>query len=149
MNFFNVVNVYGLLFAIALLIPDIWYAKTHEINRNIFDNRAMLYIERIGKYCSLFLMGINIGVLEKGFTQDIMRTFWIASVSVMTVICIVLWILCFRKAAKLTSYFLTVLTAIIFMLSGLLQVKTLLLTFGIVYLIGQLYVARKYLNNTQ
>lgn len=149
MGFFDVVNVYGLLFAIALLIPDIWYAKTHEINRNIFDNRAMLYIERIGKYCSFFLMGINIGILEKGFTKDIMKTFWLISVSIMLVLCIVLWILCFRKAAKLASYSLTVMTAIIFMLSGLLQVKTLLLTFGIIYLIGQLHVTRKYLDNAQ
>ncbi len=149
MGFFDVVNVYGLLFAIALLIPDIWYAKTHKIDRTIFDNRAMLYIERIGKYCSLFLMGINIGVLEKGFTKDIMKTFWLAAVSFMTSICILLWILCFKKATKPTSYSLTVITGMIFILSGLLQVKTLLLTFGIVYLIGQLYVTKKYLNHMQ
>lgn len=149
MGFFDVVNIYGLLFAIALLIPDIWYAKTHEINRNIFDNRAMLYIERIGKYCGLFLMGINIGILEEGFTKDIMKTFWLVSISIMIVLCIVLWILCFRRVTRFASYSLTVLTAVIFMLSGLLQVKTLLLTFGVIYLIGQLYVTRKYLDNAQ
>ena len=53
--------------SIALLVPDIVYIKSNRIDRTIFDNRAMLYIERIGKYCSIFLMGINIGVLEGRF----------------------------------------------------------------------------------
>lgn len=145
MGFFDVVNVYGFIFAVILLVPDIWYAKTHEINRGLFDNRAMLYIERIGKYGSLFLMGINIGVLEKGFTAEIMKSFWLVAVSIMTVICVILWIFCFRRAAKPSAYALTIITALIFMLSGLLQVKTLLLTFGVIYLIGQLYVTKKYI----
>lgn len=33
------------------------------------------------------------------------------------------------------------------MMSGLLQVKTLLLTAGVVYLIGQLYVTNKYVKS--
>lgn len=145
MGFFDVVNVYGFLFAVILLIPDVLYAKTYKIDRSIFDNRAMLYIERIGKYCSLFLMGINIGVLEEGFTSPLMKNFWLAAVSLMTAICVVLWIICFKKTSKAASNILTVITSIIFILSGLLQVKTLLLTFGVVYLIGQMYVSRKYL----
>ncbi len=145
MGFFDVVNIYGFLFAVILLIPDIIFAKTHRIDRSIFNNRAMLYIERIGKYCSLFLMGINIGILEEGFTAPVMKIFWLAAVSIMTVICIVLWIFCFKRETKLIAYCITVITALIFMLSGLLQVKTLLLTFGFVYLIGQLYVTKKYM----
>ncbi len=144
MGFFDVVNIYGLMITVILLIPDILYARTYKIDRNIFDNRAMLYIERIGKYCSLFLMCINIGVLEEGFTSNLMRDFWFISACVLTAVCVVLWILCFKKTTKPLAYILTVITSVIFMLSGLLQVKTLLLTFGAVYLIGQLYVTRKY-----
>ncbi len=139
MDFFstNLFNWYGLAFAIALLVPDIVYIKSNRIDRTIFDNRAMLYIERIGKYCSIFLMGINIGVLEGGFTKPIMETFWIISTCV----------LCFNRFSKLWAYLLTAVTAVIFMMSGLLQVKTLLLTAGVVYLIGQLYVTNKYVKS--
>ena len=92
MDFFNtnLFNWYGLAFAIALLVPDIVYIKSNGIDRTIFDNRAMLYIERIGKYCSIFLMGINIGVLEGGFTKPIMETFWIISTCVLTVIALII-----------------------------------------------------------
>lgn len=140
MGFFDVVNVYGLLFAVILAVPHVVYARTHNYDLKIINNRAMLYIERTGKYCSLFLMGINIGVLEQGFTAPIMEVYWLISTSVLTVIYVVVWIVFFKKETKVFAYLLTITAALIVMQSGLLQVKTLLLTAGIVYLIGELYV---------
>lgn len=140
MGFFDVVNVYGLLFAVILVVPHIVYARTHSYDIKAIDNRAMLYIERIGKYCSVFLMGINIGVLEKGFTAPIMETYWLISTAILTILYVVLWILFFKKETKAIAYLLTITTALIVIQSGLLQVKTLLLTAGIVYLIGELYI---------
>lgn len=140
MGFFDVVNVYGLLFAVILAVPNIVYARTHNYDLKAINNRAMLYIERTGKYFSLFLMGINIGVLEQGFTAPIMEIYWLISTSVLIVIYVVLWILFFKKETKALAYLLTITAALIVIQSGLLQVKTLLLTAGIVYLIGELYV---------
>ena len=140
MGFFDVVNVYGLIFAVILAVPHIVYARTHNYDLKAINNRAMLYIERTGKYCSLFLMGINLGVLEQGFTAPIMEVYWLISTSVLTVIYVVLWIVFFTKETKGFAYLLTITAALIVIQSGLLQVKTLLLTAGIVYLIGELYV---------
>ncbi|MGN0507717.1 MAG: hypothetical protein ACI4GX_00650 [Ruminococcus sp.] len=140
MGFFDVVNVYGLIFAVILAVPHIVYARTHNYDLKAINNRAMLYIERTGKYCSLFLMGINLGVLEQGFTAPIMEVYWLISTSVLTIIYVVLWIVFFKKETKGFAYLLTITAALIVIQSGLLQVKTLLLTAGIVYLIGELYV---------
>lgn len=140
MGFFDVVNVYGLLFAVILAVPHIVYARTHNYDLKAINNRAMLYIDRTGKYCSLFLMGINIGVLEQGFTAPIMEVYWLISTSALTVIYVVVWIVFFKKETKGFAYLLTITAALIVIQSGLLQVKTLLLTAGIVYLIGELYV---------
>lgn len=140
MGFFDVVNVYGLLFAVILAVPHVVYARTHNYDLRAINNRAMLYIERTGKYCSLFLMGINLGILEKGFTAPIMGTYWLISTAVLTVIYVVLWIVFLKKETKGFAYLLTITAALIVIQSGLLQVKTLLLTAGIVYLIGELYV---------
>ena len=139
----QVVNIHGLLFAVILAVPHIVFARTHTYNIKAIDNRAMLYIERVGKYVSLILMAVNIGVLELGFTSALMESFWLVSTSVMTAIYVVLWIIFFKKESKVIVYLLTLLTAVIVILSGLLQVKTLLLTAGIVYLIGELYVTAK------
>lgn len=143
MGFFDVVNISGLVFAIALLVPHIAYAKTHTYDKSVISNRAMHYIDNIGRYCSLFLMAINIGVLEEGFTSNLMRDFWFVFTVIMLAVYSLLWILFFKKERKLIAYLLAVVSAVIVMMSGLLQVKTLLLTAGIVYLIGELYVLRK------
>lgn len=144
MNFLNFINIYGILFTAVLVVPNVVYGKTHSHNLDIIENKAMLYIERIGKYCSLFLMSINLGILEKGFQSVLMQNFWLISVSVLLLLYIVLWIFYFKNESKIIAYALTIIPAVIFMLSGLLQIKTLLLTFGFVFLIGQSYVTSKY-----
>lgn len=145
MGFFDVVNVYGLLFVIIMVVPHIVYARTHRYDIKSVGNRAMVYIERIGKYCGAFLMAVNIGVLEKDFTSDLMKDFWLYSTAVLVAVYILLWILFFKINRKWIAYALTILAGFILMYCGLLQVKTLLLTAGIVYLIGELYVAKKIL----
>ena len=143
MGLFDVVNVYGLLFAVILIVPHVVYAKSHTYDMSVFVNRAMLYIDRIGRYCSLFLMAINIGVLEEGFTSDLMEKFWLFSTFAMIAVYLALWILFFKSERRWIGYSLTVVSALIIILSGLLQVKTLLLTAGIVYFIGELYMNKK------
>lgn len=144
MDFFSVINIFGLLFNIILIVPHIVYAKTHTYDMTIFDNRAMLYIDRIGRYCSVFLMFVNIGLLEGGFTSDYMKKYWIISSIVLSVIYVLLWLVFFKTEKKSVAYTIIIISALIIIQSGILQVKTLLLTFGIVYLIGELYMASKF-----
>ena len=143
MSFFEVVNIYGLVFMLIMAAPHVVYARTHSYDVRGIENRGMVYIERIGKYCGAFLMAINLGVLEEGFTSELMKNFWLIAVSVLVAIYILLWVIFFKNGSKGIAYALTVVAAVVLMLSGLLQVKTLLLTAGIVYLIGELYVTSK------
>lgn len=145
MGFFDVVNVYGLLFVALMIIPHIVYARTHSYNMKAIENRATVYIERTGKYCGAFLMAINIGVLEEGFTSDLMKQFWLYSTAVLVAIYILLWVIFLKTGKKGLAYAITILAGFILMYCGLLQVKSLLILAGIVYLAGELYVTKKLL----
>ncbi|MEE1218944.1 MAG: hypothetical protein U0L20_03365 [Ruminococcus sp.] len=149
LNLFDFVNLYGFLIIISILVPNVVYAKSvdYKSKLRLVENRSMLYIEKIGKYFSLFLMAFNLGVLEKGFTTPVMFKFWLVTMAVLVAVYTILWFVYFRFKNVLTAYSLTIIAAVIFMLSGLLQVKTLLLTFGLVYFIGGLYVTSKYTAN--
>ena len=103
----------------------------------------MLYLERIGKYGSILLMAVNIGVLEEGFTSPLMEQFWFVFTAVMSGVYILLWMIFFKKTNKLISTLITIVFSVIVIISGLLQVKTLLLTAGVVYLIGEIYVNKE------
>lgn len=146
MGFFDVVNVYGLLFAAVLLVPHIVYMKTHTLDTGVFANRAMVYIDRVGRLASLFLMSFHIGVLELGFTepQALMRRFWLISMGVCSVVYALLWLLFFKKETKGCALGIILISSFMVMFSGILQVNTLLLTAGIVYLIGELYLFSRY-----
>ena len=146
MGFFDVVNVYGLLFAAVLLVPHIVYMKTHTLDTGVFANRAMVYISRVGRLASLFLMSFHIGVLELGFTepQALMRRFWLIVMGVCSVLYALLWLLFFKKETKGCALGIILISSFMVMFSGILQVNTLLLTAGIVYLIGELYLFSRY-----
>lgn len=88
-------------------------------------------------------MAVNVGVLEAGFTSELMRNFWFLSTVVLIAAYLIFWALFFKTDRKMFAYVITIISAFILMLSGLLQVKTLLLTAGILYLIGELYVLKK------
>ena len=146
MGFFDVVNVYGLLFAAVLLVPHIVYMKTHTLDTGVFANRAMVYISRVGRLASLFLMSFHIGVLELGFTepQALMRRFWLIVMGVCSVLYALLWLLFFKKETKGCALGIILISSFMVTFSGILQVNTLLLTAGIVYLIGELYLFSRY-----
>lgn len=146
MGFFDVVNVYGLLFAAVLLVPHIVYMKTHTLDTGVFANRAMVYIDRVGRLASLFLMSFHIGVLELGFTepQALMRRFWLIVMGVCSVLYALLWLLFFKKETKGCALGIILISSFMVTFSGVLQVNTLLLTAGIVYLIGELYLFSRY-----
>jgi hypothetical protein len=143
MEFLDAINLRGLLFAVIILVPHIIFAKTHRYDLRDIGNRAMLYIERIGKYGSILLMAVNIGVLEEGFTSPLMEQFWFVFTAVMSGVYILLWMIFFKKTNKLISTLITIVFSVIVIISGLLQVKTLLLTAGVVYLIGEIYVNKE------
>lgn len=146
MGFFDIVNIYGLIIAVVLLVPHIIYVKTHTIDKNKFTNRAMVYIDRTGRFFSLFLMAFNLGILEQGFTEpkELMRNFWMITVFALALIYILLWLIFFKTGNKGVALATILISAFIFIFSGILQVKTLLMTAGIVYLIGELYIFSQY-----
>ena len=146
MGFFDVVNVYGLIIAVMLLTPHIIYVKTHTYDKNKFTNRAMVYIDRAGRFFSLFLMAFNLGILEEGFTdpKELMKLFWMIVVGALTLAYLLLWLWFFKTESKGAALAITLISAFIIIFSGILQVKTLLLTAGIVYLIGELYMFTRF-----
>ena len=56
----EIVNGYGLLFAVILLVPHIVYMRTHTLDTSAFTNRGMVYFDRIGRFFSLFLMAFQL-----------------------------------------------------------------------------------------
>lgn len=144
MDFHNLFNGFGVLFAVLLVLPHVVFVKTKSYDKTVFTNKGMVYIDRIGRFFSVLLMAINIGVLEKGFTEpkELMQRFWLITTAVLVLAYWLLWVLFCKRNKKAAAYGVVAASAAAVILSGILQVNTLLVTAGVVYLIGELYIVR-------
>ena len=144
MDFFDAVNLYGMIFALLQAVPLFLYSRKHPYSPDIFPNRAMVYLDMMGRFGSLFLMSFHLGFAERGFTEpkDLMRRFWIITTAVLVAACLLLWFAFLKRGGRGFAKAIAAVSASSVMLSGILQVNILLLTAGVVYLIGELYIIR-------
>ena len=150
MDFHNLFNGFGVLFAVLLVLPHVVFVKTKSYDKTVFTNKGMVYIDRIGRFFSVLLMAINIGVLEKGFTEpkELMERFWLITTAALIAVYLLMWVLLYRSGKKAFAYSIIFSSAIAVIFTGICQVKTLLFTAGIVYLIGELYMASRFFSKT-
>lgn len=143
MDLLALLNPFGILFAALLAAPHILYRK-RALKKSDCDNLGMFYLDRMGRFGSLLLMSVHMGVLEKGFTEPkaLTEQFWIISTSALIVVYLALWALFFRSEKRWLATLIAVFGSSAVILSGILQVNTLLLTFGVVCLIGELYIIK-------
>lgn len=150
MDFHNLFNGFGVLFAVLLVLPHVVFVKTKSYDKTVFTNKGMVYIDRIGRFFSVLLMAINIGVLEKGFTEpkELMERFWLITTAALIAVYLLMWVLFYHSGKKAFAYSIIFSSAIAVIFTGICQVKTLLFTAGIVYLIGELYMASRFFSKT-
>ncbi len=159
MSFLQVINPFGLLFAALLLLPHILFRGLRTVTKENVPNLGMYWLDRlgrfgslflmsvhtgVGRFGSLFLMSVHTGVLEKGFTdpKELMQRFWLITTAVLVLAYWLLWVLFCKRNKKAAAYGIVAASAAAVILSGILQVNTLLFTAGVVYLIGELYIVR-------
>ena len=54
MDFHNLFNGFGVLFAVLLVLPHVVFVKTKSYDKTVFTNKGMVYIDRIGRFFSVF-----------------------------------------------------------------------------------------------
>lgn len=133
-------NVFGLIFVILLLIPNIIYAVKYRDVENLCKNKAMNVLEQIGRYGSMFLMVFNIGIAEFGFAStNALLIYFLGSILLMLTYWI-MWIIFFVNPSMWNRMALAIIPALLFLLSGCTLGHILLIITAIVFGIGHIYV---------
>lgn len=144
MQLLSVINPFGLLFALLLALPPVVYRLRSKTAFTVVPNKGLRTLAAIGRFGSLFLMSVHLGIAEQGFTEpkELMRRFWLITTAVMICFYLLLWFLYAKNQSRRTAVATVILSAAVFIFSGILQVNTLLFTFGVVYLAGELMTVR-------
>ena len=139
----NWINIFGLIIIVLLLIPNAIYAYKNKNIENKCKNKLMNIIEQIGRYGSMLLMVFNIGVVELGFKSNESFAIWIISVIILMILYWIFWILYFKSKGLIKAMVLAIIPSIIFIYTGIMLRYWLLVTFGVLFAVGHIYVTYK------
>ncbi|MGL4876007.1 MAG: hypothetical protein ACRC30_15320 [Clostridium sp.] len=141
----NWLNVYGLIIMIVIMIPNIIFAIKEQNFESKYNNKIVEIIEQIGRFGSMELMIFNISVLEFGYWFNNGKLIYIILVSVLAMFYCFVWFLYFRKSTIEKAMALAIIPTMIFLLSGIIQGKVLLIVTAVLFGIGHIIIT--YNNN--
>lgn len=135
------INIFGLVFVILLLIPNIVYAVKVKNQENKCKNKFMIILEQIGRYGCMFLMVFNVGIFE--FRSIYAFLAYLFGNTLIMVLYWIFWILYFCKQTYIRQIMLAVLPTCMFLLSGIALLHYFLIIFAVIFGIGHIYVTNE------
>ena len=141
----NYINIHGLIIIIIIMIPNIIFAMKENHFKSKYNNKIIEVIERIGRFGSIGLMIFNIPFLNNGYRFTNGRLLYIFLTSILSIVYCFVWFLYFKIESIKKAMLLAIIPTIIFLLSGIIQGKVLLILLSVLFGISHIIIT--YYNN--
>ena len=132
----------GAVIVALMLVPNVIYGLRNSGQKNKCKNRWMNLLEQIGRYGSMALMILPLGVWKFGFPSVAEFLMYLFGNSALLIVYWVFWGFYFRNATPKLALVLAVLPTCIFLLSGLTLRHWLLVLAAVIFGVGHIYVTR-------
>ncbi|MGL6197504.1 MAG: hypothetical protein ACRC3H_01090 [Lachnospiraceae bacterium] len=142
----NILNIFGLIIMIVIMIPNIVYEIKEKNFENKYHNKVIEITEQIGRFGSMFLMIINIPLLEYGYWFSNAKLVYMIIISVLTLLYCFIWILYSKNTTLSKAMALAIIPTLIFLISGILLASILLIITALFFGIGHITIT---LNNNK
>ncbi|MCD7731218.1 MAG: hypothetical protein LUI05_06960 [Oscillospiraceae bacterium] len=144
---FGWINVWGTILVIIMLIPNIIFAIRNPHSGNKCRNFLVNMTEQIGRYASMALMILPIGIWEFGFRSVFeMLLYFIATAALLTAY-LVVWVFYFRAESACKAIALALLPTSLFLVSGILLRHWLLVIAAILFGAAHTYITTQNQND--
>lgn len=127
-------NIYGLIFVIVILIPNIIFAYSCKDGfENHYENKLVEIMEQIGRFGCFISMFLVIPFLNKGFWFKSGKTIYIAlGIGLVTLYCAG-WIIFWKEDSIRKSLYLSIVPSLLFIESGVISGNFQLVVFAIIF----------------
>ncbi|MBQ3544048.1 MAG: hypothetical protein IJA34_03510 [Lachnospiraceae bacterium] len=127
-------NIFGLIFIIIIMVPNIIYAiKCKEGFENKCNNKKVEMIEQIGRFGCFGFMIFNIpGTWFGWWSDEAFAIYLIVNVILIMAYCII-WVVCFKKNSVFRALALSVIPSCIFLFSGIMMRSVLLIIMSVLF----------------
>ena len=125
-------NVFGLVMAAVIMIPNILFAmkcKGGFVNK--WNNKSVETVEQIGRFGCFGSMIINIPGTWFGWWSDEAFAVYLVVDAVLVTLYCVIWAVCFRKSSVFRALALSIIPSVLFLFSGIMS-RSILLTIAAV-----------------
>ena len=127
-------NIFGLVFIIIIMIPNIVFAiKCKDGFENKWNNKAVEILEQIGRFGCFGFMIINIPGTWFGWWSDEAFAIYLIINAILVLIYCTIWIVCFRKNSVFRALSLSIIPSVIFLFSGIMCRSVLLIASAVIF----------------
>lgn len=137
---FGPISIAGLIVVLLMLVPNLICVIRFPNLKNQCSTRAMNLLEQIGRYASMVLMFLPLGVWKFGFPSVEEMLIYVFGNAALLLAYWVIWIFYFRNPMRKWAIALAVIPVGIFFLSGVTLRHWLLVVAAILFGIGHIYV---------
>ena len=131
MNWFN---IYGLIFIVIIMIPNIVFVlKCKEGFVNKYNNKFIELFEQIGRFGSFIFMIFNIPKTYFGFYFNNGLILYLIVDSILVTLYCLIWAICFKKPSIFRALLLSIIPSILFIYSGVMIRSILLIIFSLIF----------------
>lgn len=131
MNWFN---IYGLIFIVIIMIPNIVFAlKCKDGFVNKYNNKFVEFSEQIGRFGSFIFMIFNIPKTYFGFYFNNGLILYLIVDSILVALYCLIWAICFKKPSVFRALSLSIIPSILFLYSGVMIRSILLIIFSLMF----------------
>ena len=138
----NLINFIQVAIVWILIIPDLIFS-IHRESREVRKNDAASITEQFGRYASMLLMVLPIGVWEFGFKSPEETVIYFAGNGILLLIYILVYVLFFKKQSAAKAIILAVIRVLVFAICGILLRHWFLVIFAGIFAVGHLAVTIK------
>ncbi len=138
------INIFGALFIVIIMVPNIIYAlKCKDGFENKWNNKGVEIVEQIGRFGCFGFMIIHIPGTWFGWWSDEAFAIYLIVNIVLSILYCVIWIVCFRKNTVFKALALSVIPSTIFLFSGIMSMSVLLIIASILFAPAHILISYK------
>ncbi|MCH5152982.1 MAG: hypothetical protein J1F68_03395 [Clostridiales bacterium] len=135
-------NYYGLIAVVAILLPNIIVAIVDKSSfENKFDNKAILVVEQIGRYCSMAFMVFNIPFTYFDFWFENAFAVYLIVGSCLLLFYYLGWIIFRKNSCTAKMIWLSVTPTVLFLFCGIMLVSIPLIISAVLFGVGHITVS--------
>lgn len=129
---FGFINLCNAVIMLVILVPNWIYAAKGGVDVKAEDPRLTM-LEQLGRYASMALMILPVGVWKFGFPNVLAMLIYLAGNSVLLLTYLIAWGFFLRKKTNCRAMLLAVVPVCIFLLTGLCLHHWLLAGAGVLF----------------